>query len=196
MTSDSIPFFHLSFSVPDERKLYVVNFYDKVLTNESTSESTKKSISVTCCKENPNIGDVKSINVSCGLGKSCASQCTEQLAHLCPTGNCTGDFEDCIPDYQTDEGAQEDAEKAEEAEEQSQSRRVEDVRNRKRKRRGRFSPANLPSWVLSWCSSRCGIVWKRPICCFNPICWRMNLKSCNWLQNYSGKISLQLNDFI
>ena len=170
------------FLVPDERKLYVVNFYDKVLTNESTSESTKKSVSVTCCKESRNIGDVKSINVSCGLGKSCASQCTEQLSHLCPTGNCTGDFEDCIPDYQAEQEAQEG----------SQSETEGDMGDQKRKRRGSFSPASLPSWVTNWCPSRCGKVWKRPICCFHPICWRMNLKGCKWLQNYSGKIVLQL----
>ena len=81
----------------------MVNFYDKVLTNESTNEGTKESINVTCCKNHPNSDDVIGITVSCGLGKSCASQCTEQLSHLCPTGNCTGDFEDCIPSYQAEE---------------------------------------------------------------------------------------------
>ena len=159
----------------------MVNFYDKVLSNESTSESISDRVSVTCCKDNPNTGEVRGFNVSCGLGVSCASQCTEKLSHLCPTGNCTRDFEDCIPSYQAEEG------------EKNQSRSVGDGGDRKRMRRGRFSPANLPSWVFSWCSSRCGRVWRRPICCFNPLCWRMNLKGCKWLQNYSGELYLLMS---
>ena len=170
------------FSVPDERKLYVVNFYDKVLTNESTNEGTKESINVTCCKNHPNSDDVIGITVSCGLGKSCASQCTEQLSHLCPTGNCTGDFEDCIPSYQ----AEEESGRMEEGGDWEQEQA--------RKRRRRFSPANLPSWVFGWCSNRCGLVWQRPICCFNPTCWKMNLKGCKWLQNFSGKHYLPLEN--
>ena len=158
----------------------MVNFYDKVLSNESTSESISERVSVTCCKDNPNTGDVRGIKVLCGLGVSRASQCTEKLSHLCPTGNCTQDFEDCIPNYQAEQEAQEDAE--------SQSKMEVDLGDRKRWKRGSFSPANFPSWVTNWCPSRCGKVWKRPICCFHPICWQMNLKGCKWLQNYSGKI--------
>ena len=160
----------LPFSVPDEQQLYVVDFYEQELSNEDNSEYPEEEITATCCKKS----DTK--NVTCGGKTSCAAQCTALVDYyLCPTGQCTEDPDDCKPHYEEDN-------------ESGSSRGLEDWGRQKGMRKKKFSGANLPSWRLNWCSRGCGWkVWKKPICCFHPTCWRLNLKRCRWAQNYSGK---------
>ena len=107
-----------------------------------------------CCSQ-----DQQLLNVTCGRGLSCAGQCSALAANLCPTGNCTGDPQDCEPTLQV----------------------PEDTRGR-----GYVASANLPSWVFSWCPSRCKWVRYYPACCFNPNCFKKKRRLCRWLANYIG----------
>ena len=135
------------FSVPDENSRFLIDFYDHVVT------SGNETIEVVCCTS-----DKRSLNVSCGQGKSCSSHCTALSASLCPTGQCTGDFKDCLPGQ-------------------------EDQRNKRK--RARFATVNLPSWVFSWCTKNCP-VRKWPKCCFNPNCQKEKKNACKWMRYYSG----------
>ena len=174
-------FVNHSFSVPDERKLYVIDFYEQELTKEEPPDDTEEKVNVTCCNNDPNIVGVI---VLCGGMKSCATQCTGKGLYLCPTGKCTGDPNDCKPGYQEEQQTASESGR----QRRSQSQSVWDGVDRKRTNRRKFSPANLPSWRLRWCAKGCGwAVWRKPICCFHPTCWRMNLPRCKWLQNMSGK---------
>ena len=138
------------FSVPEERSQFVVEFYDQVVTTGN------ESIDVTCCTD-----DAQSINVTCGLGKSCSSRCKALDSSLCPTMMCTDNFQDCLPSYE-DEGQQ--------------------------RKRGKFASANLPSWVFTWCKRR--HVWRWPKCCFRPSIMKKNLRGCKWMKYYSGNQQL------
>ena len=146
----------IAFSVPDESSLYLVDFYDHVVT------SGNETVEAVCCTSNK-----RSLNVTCGQGKSCSSHCTALSSTLCPTGLCTGDLKDCLPAHQ-DEGEQ-------------------------RKRAG-VATANLPSWVFSKCTNsvyNCQ-VWKWPKCCFNSICQKKKTDACKWMQYYSGIFVLRI----
>ena len=145
-----LDFLLLFFSVPDERSLYLIDFYDHVVT------SGNEAVEAVCCSSNK-----RSLKVSCGQGKSCSSHCTALSSSLCPTGECTGDFKDCLPGLE-EEGDQ--------------------------RKRGRVATANLPSWVFSWCTRNCNQIWDYPKCCFNTNCREKQKEACNWMKYYSGII--------
>ena len=125
----------------------MIDFYDHVVT------SGNETIEAVCCTTNQ-----RSVNVSCGQGKSCSSYCTALSSSLCPTGECTGDFRDCLPSHE--EGGDQ--------------------------RKRRVATANLPSWVFSWCTANCKLVKKWPKCCFNPVCQKKKKNACKWMQYFSG----------
>ena len=70
-----------------------VDFFDSSFT------FSNESIEVGCCSP-----DMKLTNVTCGKGISCTGQCSAIDASLCPSGNCTGDPEDCRPNLVKEEG--------------------------------------------------------------------------------------------
>ena len=106
--------------------------------------------------------DNQLLSISCGRGLSCAGQCSALQATLCPTNNCTGDPRDCQPNM------------------------VEEGRERG------VAPANLPSWVFSWCTSNCRWVSYYPACCYNPKCLKKKARVCKRLKNYLGLSALSL----
>ena len=124
-----------------------VDFFDSAFT------FSNESIEIGCCAR-----DTSLTNVTCGQGTSCTGQCSAIEASLCPSGNCTGNFEDCSPSLGLDEG--------------------EDLG------KGR-SYATLPSWVFNWCTHRCPVRY-HPSCCFHPTCRRRRWKLCRWMNYLTG----------
>ena len=124
-----------------------VDFFDSAFT------FSNESVEVGCCAR-----DTSLTNVTCGQGASCSGQCSAIEASLCPSGNCTGNFEDCSPSLGLDEG--------------------EDLG------KGR-SYATLPSWVFNWCTHRCPVRY-HPSCCFHPTCRRRRRKLCRWMNYLTG----------
>ena len=57
---------------------------------DSSFTFSNESIEVGCCDS-----DLTVTNVTCGKGISCTGQCSAIEASLCPSGNCTGNLEDC-----------------------------------------------------------------------------------------------------
>ena len=57
---------------------------------DSSFTFSNESIEVGCCDN-----DMTVTNVTCGKGISCTGQCSAIEASLCPSGNCTGNLEDC-----------------------------------------------------------------------------------------------------
>ena len=93
-----------------------IDFFEDVFT------FSNKSVTVNCCHPNNTIE-----LATCGLGTSCAGNCSALGASLCPSGNCSGNCE--MPFEQE---------------------------TKKIGSRG-WSTATLPSSAFAWCSYRCNV---------------------------------------
>ena len=124
-----------------------VEFFDSAFT------FSNESIEVGCCAR-----DTSLTKVICGQGSSCIGQCSAIEASLCPSGNCTGNPEDCQPNLGLEEG--EDPEE-------------------------RYSVSALPSWAFKWCAPRC-LVRYHSVCCFHPTCRSKRRKLCSWMNYFTG----------
>ena len=69
-----------------------VDFFDSSFT------FSNELIEVGCCTR-----DAILTSVTCGRGSSCTGQCSAIEASLCPSGNCTGDPEDCRQSFELEE---------------------------------------------------------------------------------------------
>ena len=118
-----------------------------------------QTIEVTCCHSNKSIE-----NVTCGFGVSCEGKCSAVDAVLCPSGNCTGDPEDCEYDF-------------EKPEEEEREEEEEDGEN--------GSPSTSPSDAFRWCNPICP-VRTHPECCYNPACYKKETETCNWIAYLTG----------
>ena len=107
------------------------------------------------------------LSVTCGRGKSCIGECSALEATLCPSGNCTGDPEDCNPSRILEE-------------------EEEEVNNYREKR----AVANQASWQFNWCSPRCN-VRRHSACCFHSGCRSKRKQRCNWLSYLTGDCTEQ-----
>ena len=128
-----------------------IDFFDQVFTNH------KKNVTVYCCHTNNTIE-----LATCGLGVSCAGNCSALGATLCPSGNCTGD---CAYSFEEEETINTEAESG-------------------------LSVATQPSWAFKWCSARCN-VWKTKGCCYNPVCrdkTSAHKKRCSWFNYLTGNV--------
>ena len=99
------------------------------------------------------------MNMTCGRGSSCSGQCSAIGGSLCPSGNCTGDSEDCEPIL-------------EEENPEGQS--------------GMRSAATQSSSALRWCYPACHVRRHRQ-CCFHPVCYRAKRHVCRWLNYFTGQ---------
>ena len=121
-----------------------------------SSPTTKNTSTVYCCHTNNTIE-----LATCGLGVSCAGNCSALGATLCPSGNCTGD---CAYSFEEEETT--------EAESGS-------------------SVATKPSSAFKWCSQwehHCN-VWRTKGCCYNPVCRDKTSDhkwACRWLNYLTG----------
>ena len=125
-----------------------VDFFDSAFT------FSNESISVGCCGR-----DTTLTNVTCGLGRSCTGQCSAIEASLCPSGNCTGDRDDCGPSLALEEG--EDNEK-------------------------RRSVVSQASWQFRWCVPGCKVRY-HSACYFHPTCRSLRGQLCNWMNYFTGR---------
>ena len=122
-----------------------------------TVTNHKKNVTVYCCHTNNTIE-----LATCGLGVSCAGNCSALGATLCPSGNCTGD---CAYSFEEEETINTEAESG-------------------------LSVATQPSWAFKWCSARCN-VWKTKGCCYNPVCrdkTSAHKKRCSWFNYLTGNV--------
>ena len=132
-----------------------VDFFDNVFT------FANESVTVNCCHPNNTIE-----LATCGLGASCAGNCSALGASLCPSGDCTGDcempFEEAI-DFEQEPNEIETSIGG--------------------------SYATLPSSAFGWCTHRCD-VWRHKGCCYHPTCRTRRPKACRWMNYLTGvKIS-------
>ena len=111
------------------------------------------SIEVGCCAR-----DTRLTNVTCGRGTSCTGQCSAIEASLCPSGNCTGDPEDCRQRFELEEG------------------------DGFEKRR---SAATRPSWEFGWCVPACRVRY-HSACCYHPTCRAQRGQLCSWMNYFTG----------
>ena len=136
---------------------------------ESSFTFSNESFEVGCCAR-----DTTLTNVTCGRGTSCIGQCSAIEASLCPSGNCTGDPNDCRPDLLLDEEEEDNGDG-------QCDQKIDPSDNWKRKK----SLATLPSWAFNWCSHRC-LVYYFPSCCFHPTCRMRRQKYCSWMRYLTG----------
>ena len=68
-----------------------VNFFDNVFT------FFNESVTVNCCRSDNTLK-----LATCGLGASCAGQCSALGASLCPSGECSDDPRTCELDFNND----------------------------------------------------------------------------------------------
>ena len=124
-----------------------VDFFDSSFT------FSNESIEVSCCTR-----DASLTSVTCGRGSSCTGQCSAIEASLCPSGNCTGNFEDCSPSLGLDEGENHG--------------------------KGR-SAATRPSWEFRWCVPACQVRY-HSACCYHPTCRAQRGQLCSWINYLTG----------
>ena len=108
------------------------------------------------------------LSVTCGRGESCIGECSALEATLCPSGNCTGDPEDCNPSRIL-EGEEE----------------LEEHNHQERR-----AVANQASWQFNWCSPRCN-VRRHSACCFHSGCRSKRKQRCSWLSYLTGDCAEQ-----
>ena len=133
---------------------------------DSSFTFSNESIEVGCCDN-----DMTVTNVTCGKGISCTGQCSAIEASLCPSGNCTGNLEDC--------GLHQ--------EEEYESTGP--------------AAATGASWEFNWClPGAVRPIYKTPLphpvadcqvlhhsaCCFHPKCYSKRPKACQWLNYFTG----------
>ena len=104
--------------------------------------------------------------MTCGRGKSCIGECSALEATLCPSGNCTGDPEDCNPSIILEEEEEDN-------------------------HRERRAVANQASWQFNWCSPRCN-VRRHSACCFHSGCRSKRKQRCSWLSYLTGELNKNL----
>ena len=126
-----------------------IDFFDQVFTNH------KKNVTVYCCHTNNTIE-----LATCGLGVSCAGNCSALGATLCPSGNCTGD---CAYSFEQEETT--------EAESGS-------------------SVATKPSSAFKWCSHHCDVWTTKGCCynpvCRDKT--SAHKKRCSWFNYLTGNV--------
>ena len=116
----------------------------------------EEPIQVGCCSPDKTV-----TNVTCGLGASCAGQCSAIDASLCPSSNCTGNPEDCRVDRLLDLQTEEDAKKSE------------------------CVTSTCNSEAIGRCAPRCPVK-RSPHCCYNPVCHKKYKDECCWLPFLTG----------
>ena len=126
-----------------------IDFFDNVFT------FLNESVTVNCCRSDNTVE-----LATCGLGVSCAGNCSALGASLCPTGNCTGG---CDMPF-----------------EQQETYEIES--------RSRISASTQPSTAFKWCTPKCN-VWQRKGCCYNPVCRKRSVshkRACRWFNYLTG----------
>ena len=135
-----------------------IEFFEKSFT--FANETNK----VTCCHQS----SLQVSIVSCGLGASCAGQCSAIGAILCPSGVCTERPRDCVLDMDV---------WAEERLQQSEQNKTRSL-------------ASRSSSSFRWCYPRC-MVKDHPGCCFNPECYKLRTKYCKNQSFMTGEKMVQ-----
>ena len=128
---------------------------------EASFTYSNASIEVGCCSH---ITQTLT-NVTCGLGASCVGQCSALDASLCPSGNCTGNPEDCKPSLLLEP-------------------KVDDHQIGIHR-----SSATQGSWGINWCSRRCPVS-RSPQCCYHPRCYKKRKEQCCWMNYNTGEYIL------
>ena len=121
---------------------------------ESSFTFSNQSIEVSCCNV-----DMVVTNVTCGNGTSCVGACSAIEASLCPSGNCTGDPDDCRPNLSTEDGS-------------SNSNPGPAL-------------ATRPPWEFKWCLPSCPVL-HHTACCFHPTCYSRKPVDCDWMNYFTG----------
>ena len=134
-----------------------IEFFEKSFTFANETNN------VTCCHQS----SLQVSIVSCGLGASCAGQCSAMGAILCPSGVCTERPRDCV--LNMDAWAE---------------NRTQEIQQNKTR-----SLVTQSSNTFGWCSPKCKVN-KYPGCCFNPECYKKRKKFCKFQSYMTGMHSI------